>query len=191
MGNQNSRSSNNKDDTAVRNVRSPRTTRPRRTATTTANPIPVRRSLTLINEEYEHVEDLQRLAHSTRAVVEKRRRRMDGALVVCKWHRAATFRAAEVTIPREQLDRHPNIAVPIEFLHTGRHVCLVSEFAAGGDLFEGVLHERLCNTPLETAHAALQILDGLCHMHEKFVYHGDLKPENCLLYTSPSPRDRG
>ena len=35
------------------------------------------------------------------------------------------------------------------------------------------------------------VATGLMHLHGKGILHCDLKPGNCLLYTSPSPRDRG
>ena len=95
---------------------------------------------------------------------------------------------------------HPHI-IPIYEIgeHQGRSFFSMK-------LIEGQpLSSRLANGPMparRTAQIMAQISDAIHYAHKNGVLHRDLKPSNvmlddegvayiCLLYTSPSPRDRG
>ena len=68
---------------------------------------------------------------------------------------------------------------------TGRHLCLVQDLAAGGELFtlvasRGKLDESLARSFFQ------QIIFGVEHLHFCSISHRDLKLENVLLSTSIS-----
>lgn len=81
----------------------------------------------------------------------------------------------EVGIMKE-LD-HPNICTVYESYDHGRHVYLVMEYCAGGDLFEYILkHNGLPEGEVMTI--LRQVASALKHAHDKGIAHRDLKPEN-------------
>uniref|UniRef100_A0A0E0DKH9 non-specific serine/threonine protein kinase n=2 Tax=Oryza TaxID=4527 RepID=A0A0E0DKH9_9ORYZ len=83
--------------------------------------------------------------------------------------------------------RHPNIIRFKEVVVTGRHLAIVMEYAAGGELFEriceaGRFHED------EARYFFQQLVCGVSYCHAMQICHRDLKLENTLLDGSPAPR---
>ena len=76
--------------------------------------------------------------------------------------------------------RHPHIVQLLEVIEKPRHIYLVTEYVAGGELFEFIVaHGRLQET--QACHIFRQILLGVDACHAMGVAHRDLKPENLLI----------
>lgn len=79
---------------------------------------------------------------------------------------------------------HENIIalrdVYMDGFHGQKHVCLVTELAKGGELFEHIVE----NGPLNEE-SARSLAQGMCSalrfMHQHGLLHNDIKPENILL----------
>ncbi|KAK3166088.1 hypothetical protein QOZ80_1AG0041300 [Eleusine coracana subsp. coracana] len=83
--------------------------------------------------------------------------------------------------------RHPNIIRFKEVILTPRHLMIVMEFAAGGELFD-----RICDrgrfSEDEARYFFQQLICGVSYCHFMQICHRDLKLENVLLDGSPAPR---
>lgn len=123
--------------------------------------------------------------------------RRTGRLVAIKQTRHAREHTSQEAQVMQRLN-HPNIvrAQSVSCGKFGYH--LVLEYCEGGNLrsfLEGALPSHLANTldtptttlPLTTAkHLISNILNGLSHLHQQGIVHGDLKPENIFLTYSKS-----
>ena len=82
--------------------------------------------------------------------------------------------------------QHPNIVRLLELQHSERHIYLIMDFCAGGDL--SAFLRRHHALPLHLVqHFARQLKDGLQLLHSRQLIHRDLKPQNLLLDQSSSP----
>lgn len=78
--------------------------------------------------------------------------------------------------------KHPNVLRMLTHFTTEKHVFLVLEYAAGGELYK-----YLQNQPnhrfneRKTAKFVYQVADALQYCHQNKVIHRDIKPENLLL----------
>lgn len=80
---------------------------------------------------------------------------------------------------------HPNIVKIYEFYEDAKYYHLVTEYIAGGELFNYIIsHNAL--TESTAAHFIRQLLSAVAYCHTKKIVHRDLKPEN-LLMDSQSP----
>jgi len=78
--------------------------------------------------------------------------------------------------------KHPHIVQLHDVFQTKRFICIVMEYATGGDLFEFLRSRpdsRLSEG--EALRIFKQMLEAVDHCHKKHVVHRDLKPENILL----------
>ena len=76
--------------------------------------------------------------------------------------------------------RHNNVVKIYETLETDKHIIIVMELCAGGDLMNYVRKRRRLKEP----YAKLifkQLIDGLAYIHSKCVAHRDIKLDNILL----------
>lgn len=81
---------------------------------------------------------------------------------------------------------HPRLVSLREVFETPSELILVTEFCSGGELFhECVIEESF--EEKDVVQLMVQILEGLCFLHENNIVHLDLKPQNILL-TEPFPR---
>lgn len=81
---------------------------------------------------------------------------------------------------------HPRLVRLREVFETSSELILVTEYCAGGELFqECVINESFKEN--DVVHLLVQILEGLCFLHENNIVHLDLKPQNILL-TEPFPK---
>lgn len=78
--------------------------------------------------------------------------------------------------------QHPNVIKLLQVHNTARHVVLVLEYAANGDLkskVESFPEKRMPEA--EAKNSFVQILKGLTYAHSHHVVHRDLKLENILI----------
>lgn len=76
--------------------------------------------------------------------------------------------------------RHPNVVKLFETFESIKHIVVVMELCAGGDLLNYVRKRRR----LKESYAKYifkQIIEGIAHIHSKGVLHRDIKLDNILL----------
>lgn len=81
---------------------------------------------------------------------------------------------------------HPHIIRFKEVLLTDEHICIVMEYAAGGDLFDYVLRRGGLKEH-EARWFFQQLIIAMDFVHKKGVANRDIKLENTLLDSSPKP----
>jgi len=76
--------------------------------------------------------------------------------------------------------QHPHVVNLLEVIEKPRHIYLVTEYVAGGELFEFIVaHGRLQET--QACRIFRQVLVAVDACHALGVAHRDLKPENMLV----------
>lgn len=78
--------------------------------------------------------------------------------------------------------RHPHIIQLDDVFQTKRFICIVTEYASGGDLYDFIRAQpenRLSEQ--EALRLFWQMIDAVAHCHSRHIVHRDLKPENVLL----------
>eukprot|EP01018_Ginkgo_biloba_P005657 Gb_15703 [translate_table: standard] len=83
--------------------------------------------------------------------------------------------------------RHPNIVRFKEVILTRTHLAIVTEYAAGGELFERISNAGRFGED-EARFFFQQLISGVSYCHSMQICHRNLKPENALLDGSPAPR---
>jgi len=79
-----------------------------------------------------------------------------------------------------ELPTHPHIVELYHVVENGDRLCLIMQFAEGGDLFDYVL--KCGKLPLPEAWRIFrQLLSAVNHMHRFGFMHRDIKPENVFL----------
>ena len=78
---------------------------------------------------------------------------------------------------------HPNIIKVYEFYQDQSSYYIVTDFCAGGELFDRIIQEKNFNES-RAAEMMKYILSAIAYCHEKGLVHCDLKPENILLASS-------
>ncbi|CAH1396333.1 unnamed protein product [Nezara viridula] len=78
--------------------------------------------------------------------------------------------------------KHPNILQLLTYFYDDRHIYLVLEYAAQGELFTILQKQKNRRfTEDKAAKYTYQVADALKYCHTKSVMHRDIKPENLLL----------
>ena len=108
------------------------------------------------------------------------------AVKVLDKHRITDVSDAE-RVSREihilKIIRHPNLIQLYEIIETTKQLCLIMEYASGGELYDYIVaNSRIAET--EACRIFQQIISGLEYLHKLKVVHRDLKPENLLFDTS-------
>lgn len=76
--------------------------------------------------------------------------------------------------------RHNHVVKIYETIETQKHIIIVMELCAGGDLLNYVRKRRRLKEPFAQK-IFKQIIDGLSYIHSKGVAHRDIKLDNILL----------
>lgn len=82
---------------------------------------------------------------------------------------------------------HPNIVRLYETFEDMRNTYLVLELCSGGELFDRIFTDGKF-TEQVAAHCVQQMLRALNYMHQNWIMHRDVKPENWLLATDEAIR---
>eukprot|EP01125_Pyxidicula_operculata_P014218 TRINITY_DN4735_c0_g1_i1.p1 TRINITY_DN4735_c0_g1~~TRINITY_DN4735_c0_g1_i1.p1 ORF type:complete len:957 (-),score=268.57 TRINITY_DN4735_c0_g1_i1:187-3057(-) len=76
--------------------------------------------------------------------------------------------------------KHKNVVNLFEVIENRDYICMVMEYAGGGELFDYVMRQtRLAE--VEARKLFVQIIDAIGHCHERRVIHRDIKAENIFL----------
>ena len=139
-------------------------------------------------------QELQDLGFGTYGVVKK----------VCLKSNPDTIRAMKI-IPKENLMEgydneklldeiiilknldHPNIMKLYEFFEDNTNCYMVSEYCDQGDLLQKMDKLNYMNE-IVVKFLMEQILNAIAYLHSKGVFHGDIKLENIMLYTTTKKR---
>ena len=76
--------------------------------------------------------------------------------------------------------RHDHVVKIYETIETKKHIIIVMELCAGGDLLNYVRKRRRLKEPFAKK-IFKQIIDGLNYIHSKHIGHRDIKLDNILL----------
>lgn len=79
---------------------------------------------------------------------------------------------------------HPNILRLFGFFYDSDRICLILEFARGGELHKRAYECKHHLSEAEVARYTYQLASALRHCHAKNIIHRDLKPENILFGSS-------
>uniref|UniRef100_A0AC35G481 Protein kinase domain-containing protein n=1 Tax=Panagrolaimus sp. PS1159 TaxID=55785 RepID=A0AC35G481_9BILA len=131
------------------------------------------------------------------AVVYKVTCRKTGAKLAAKFIKKRRYATSRRGVPRNHIEReievlrdvggHENVIQLHDVFETPNDIILVLELVSGGELFDHVCaHEYLDEA--EASAFIKQILLGIRHLHNRFVVHLDLKPENIMLLRRGEPR---
>ena len=80
---------------------------------------------------------------------------------------------------------HPNIMKLYEFFEDNKYYYMVSEYCDQGDLY-GKMIKLDCMNQIVVKFLMEQIFNAVAYLHSKGVFHGDIKLENIMLYTTSS-----
>jgi serine/threonine protein kinase len=82
--------------------------------------------------------------------------------------------------------QHPNVIELLDVVFWDRYVCLVMEYASGGELFQQIANTGAMPEAVARGYFQ-QIATAAAHCHSRGICHRDLKLENILLAEPNSP----
>ncbi|XP_063724825.1 serine/threonine-protein kinase NIM1-like [Symsagittifera roscoffensis] len=82
---------------------------------------------------------------------------------------------------------HPNIIRLFEVMEDAARVCIVLEYAEGGELYRLVTHQGKLKEETSAKTVFFQITSAISHIHSKKLVHRDIKAENVFLFPSQNP----
>jgi serine/threonine protein kinase len=83
--------------------------------------------------------------------------------------------------------RHPNVARLFGYFWDSKHIYLIVEYCAGGEMFR-MLHKSGTFDARTSAGYICQIAGALTYCHSKHIIHRDIKPENILVALNGQPK---
>ena len=128
-------------------------------------------------------EKIKKLGEGTFGVVFLIKRKSDGLDLIMKKPKPETVTDMnDVKAEADMLSRlkHPHIIRFQESYWEGKALIIVTEFAGGGDLSSQIPKNRGCGE--ERAFTwFIELLDAVNYLHQRFILHRDLKPDNVFL----------
>ncbi|XP_065063418.1 uncharacterized protein LOC135689975 isoform X1 [Rhopilema esculentum] len=114
-------------------------------------------------------------------VVHKVINKEDGGIYAAKFIKVSESKRNEVLREVEIMKKlnHENLISLTDVYDMKTRIVVIMEFISGGELFERVVEDDNL-TESEAAIYMKQILEGLKHMHQQYIVHLDLKPENVV-----------
>lgn len=76
--------------------------------------------------------------------------------------------------------KHPNIVRIYEIMETAKIICIVTEIASNGELYDYIIHKKRLSER-EARSIFKQIIAAVHHCHSNQIVHRDIKVENILL----------
>ena len=76
-----------------------------------------------------------------------------------------------------KVGKHKNIAELLDFFDS----YIIMEYCTGGDLYEAIKDDIVPKRTKSITYIISQIMDGIEFVHNKGIYHRDMKPENILI----------
>ncbi|SCU91720.1 LADA_0F11628g1_1 [Lachancea dasiensis] len=76
-----------------------------------------------------------------------------------------------------KIGKHKNITELFDFFDS----FIIMEYCSGGDLYEAIRADLVPKKTKLITHIASQIMDSIEFVHQKGIYHRDVKPENILI----------
>lgn len=76
--------------------------------------------------------------------------------------------------------KHSNVVGLFDVIENRSYICIVMEFAAGGELFDYITKQTKLSD-FEAHNFFIQFLDALSYCHAQRIVHRDLKAENVFL----------
>ncbi|XP_041422198.1 myosin light chain kinase 3 isoform X2 [Xenopus laevis] len=75
---------------------------------------------------------------------------------------------------------HVNLIQLYDAFESRNDIVLVMEYVEGGELFDRIIDEKYNLSEADTIQFIKQILEGIQYMHQMYIVHLDLKPENIM-----------
>lgn len=136
-------------------------------------------------DKYEHIKDL---GSGNFGTVRLMKNRKTGELVAVKFLELGS--KIDKNVEREILNHrtlcHTNIVGFRELFVTPENLCIVMEYASGGELFDRIVKAGRFGED-DARYFFQQLIHGVDFCHQSGVCHRDLKLENSLLDGSPKP----
>ncbi|PSN51430.1 hypothetical protein C0J52_05456, partial [Blattella germanica] len=134
-------------------------------------------------------EVLEELGKGRYGVVHKVQERSTGQKFAAKFVRCIKAKDREKV--QEEIDimnilRHPKLLQLAAAFESPREVIMIMEYITGGELFERVVADDFTLTERDCILFMRQICEGVDYMHQNYVVHLDLKPENIMCHTRTS-----
>lgn len=93
---------------------------------------------------------------------------------------------SEFQVLKAVLNGHRNILLMVDYFETNDYFYLVTDLAAGGELFSRITTGKGRLSVSETRAVLLTLLSALAHLHENKIVHRDIKAENILFASRSS-----
>ncbi|KAJ4429626.1 hypothetical protein ANN_21827 [Periplaneta americana] len=134
-------------------------------------------------------EVLEELGKGRYGVVHKVQELSTGQKFAAKFIRCIKAKDREKV--QEEIDimndlRHPKLLQLAAAYESPREMVMVMEYISGGELFERVVADDFTLTERDCILFMRQICEGVDYMHQNFIVHLDLKPENIMCHTRTS-----
>ncbi|CAF1142161.1 unnamed protein product [Rotaria sordida] len=138
---------------------------------------------------YDYYDILEEIGRGAFGVVHRCIEKATGKTYAAKFIPTPT--AADKATVRREIEvmsdlNHPKLLHLHDAFEDEEEMATVTEFIAGGELFDRIADPNYKMTEAEAIKYMRQICEGLKHMHENHTVHLDLKPENIMCETRNS-----
>ncbi|CAF3308218.1 unnamed protein product [Rotaria sp. Silwood2] len=138
---------------------------------------------------YDYYDILEEIGRGAFGVVHRCIEKATGKTYAAKF--IPTLTPADKATVRSEIEvmselNHPKLLHLHDAFEEDVEMAMVTEFVAGGELFDRIADPNYKMTEAEAIKYMRQICQGLQHMHENNIVHLDLKPENIMCETKTS-----